>query len=101
MNSKNPIIIFDNGSFQIRAGFSYENKPRIITETLVGIPKYRDYGTALDVQKESVFGGEVYSTEIGVNFYKKIYPESIKWLTRSEFESEGAKLIHKKIFELP
>ena len=39
-NDSSNTIIFDNGSAMIKAGFSGDNKPRVVFPSIVGRPKH-------------------------------------------------------------
>lgn len=63
MAFEKPAVIIDNGSYNIKAGFSCDNHPVSVFRTLVGRPKWL-YGS---------YGKEFYDVFIGDEAYAQTY----------------------------
>lgn len=74
MVSHERVLILDNGSNYIRIGPSKSKDPSIVSESVVGLPKYRDYGDASEKEIEPAFGSEVHGANRQEKFSKIINP---------------------------
>lgn len=62
MSFEKPVVVIDNGSYSIKAGFACDNHPVSIFRTLVGRPSYL----------KGTYGRDYYDVIIGDNALEKV-----------------------------